>query len=368
VRRLVGSRISTCFAMSLLPSLAVLGCASSEPPGSPQIDAPIESSTAPHEPERRDPEPQFQWQRHYQSDESAGVFAVVPPGATLHRTSRLDKDGWTYDGVHDGVVRVLGIEGETVEIELDWELSDRVLHCVHGSLADLGLRVFIHRDQLEDVTSEGQSVSLGVDEGINVAPGVLVSHVLDMVEPELLTIGKFYTPASRDSLPVPLAEQAAGSLSYGSGAGTPSGKHDLCFTSWSNHLYERSASDPPRALVGGPCLQIAGSVRFNPPGTACAGGKGGFGMTCQYGTRDAWTVAAGTELTWPKGGPAGRTYQDVLVNERPQVRGDVTCFNPTLTCGALELFRVCVPSSSVAYTPVESLDPGGLLHTLPVIE
>jgi hypothetical protein len=353
-------------ALLLLPGVA-LGCRSSEPPGTPQVDEQIEVSAKPEDPVPPAPEPLFHWQRQYRSDESAGVFAVVPPGATLHRTPRLDRVGWTYDGWDNRVVRVLGVEGETVEIELDWELSDRVLHCVYGSLADLGLRVFIHRDQLEDVTSEGQSVSLGVDEGINVAPGVLVSHLLDMVEPELLTIGKFYTPASRDSVPVPLAEQAAGSLSYGSGADTPSGKHDMCFTDWDG-LYERSASDPPRALIGWECLQIAGSVRFNPPGTTCGGSKGGGGRTCHYGTRDAWTVAAGTELTWPKGGSAGRTYQDVLVKERPHVRGNVACFNPTLTCGPLELFRVCVPSSSVSYTPVESLDPGGLLHTLPVIE
>lgn len=363
--------------MSLLPSLAVLGCASSEPPGSPQIDAPIESSTTPQEPERRDPEPQFQWQRHYRSDESAGVFAVVPPGATLHRTSRLDKDGWTYDGMHDGVVRVLGIEGEAVEIELDWEVSDRVAHCVLGSLANLGLRVFIHRDQLADVTSEGQTLELGVDEGINVAPGVRVDRTTLVgpgrggerfqvtVEPELLRVDKFYTPARRDSLPVHLAEQAAGSLSYGSRAPTVSGKHDLCFSTWEQRLYERSESDPPRALVGVPCLQVAGSVRLNPPGTSC-GGVGGFGLACEHGLRgDAWTIEAGTELTWPKGGLAGRTYEDVLVYEQPDVRGDVACFDPNLTCRAAKLFRVCVPTSSVAHTPRELLDPGGKLSPQP---
>jgi hypothetical protein len=357
-------------ALLLSPGVALLGCRGSEPPGSPQVDELIEVAR----PETQDPEPQvsepeFHWQRQYRSDESAGVFAVVPPRATLHRTSRLDGPGWTYDGWDNAVVRVLGVEGEAVEIELDWELSDRAVHCVYGSVSrnKFGLRVFVHRDQLEEVTSEGQSISLGVDEGINVAPGVLVGRVFDIVEPGLLKIGKFYTPASFDSLPVPLAEQAAGSLSYGSGADTPSGKHDLCFTSW-DQLYERSASDPPRALIGGPCLQIAGSVRFNPPGTSCGGSKGGGGMTCHYKTRDAWTVAAGTELTWQKGGPAGRTYQDVLVNERPRVRGDVACFNPELTCGAIELFRVCVPASSVAYTPLESLDLGGLLSPLPPTE
>ena len=184
---------------------------------------------------------------------------------------------------------------------------------VWGTAADLGLRVFIHRDQLADVTSEGQTIELGVEEGINVAPGVLVSRTVGRltadrsfhleVDPELLPIGKFYTPARLDSVPIPLREPAAGVLTYGD-------REQLCFTAYWPNVYELRPSDNPRALVGTGCMQVAGWVRFNPPDTECDG-LGGAGLACGQLWGDAWTIAAGTELTWSKGGPAGRTYRDV---------------------------------------------------------
>lgn len=146
---------------------------------------------------------------------------------------RPDAPDWTYDGARSGVVRVLGETDDAVEIELGWQPSDASMHCVRHSFSDLGLRLFID------------------------------------VDPERLRVDKVYVPARADSVPVALEQDVAGVVTYGD--------HDFCF--WRQSLYASAPGDPPRALVGAECIQVAGVVWLNPEGTGCDRSSGGGGLT-----------------------------------------------------------------------------------------
>lgn len=254
-----GKRIANVVLLALALFLGLPGC-HDRGPSSVQAEPPTQTL-------------EFDWRRTYEADSSAGVFAIVPPGAKLRRSPQPDAPSWTHDGVRSGVVRVLGETDGAVEIELGWQPSDSSMHCVSHSFSDLGLRLFIDRGELEDVTSVGQTIELGPDTGINVAPGVLVDRDAGLlmvhssfggdlrvdVDPERLRVDKFYVPARADSVPVALEQEVAGVVRYED--------HEFCF--WRQSLYASAPGDPPRALVGAECIQVAGVAWLNPEATGC---------------------------------------------------------------------------------------------------
>src|SRR5690606_39070742 len=119
-------RIANVVLLALTSFLALAGC-HDRGPSPVQAEPPMQT-------------PEFDWRREYEADASAGVFAIVPPGAKLRRSPRPDAPSWTHDGVRSGVVRVLGETDGVVEIELGWQPSDSSMHCVSQSFSDLGLR------------------------------------------------------------------------------------------------------------------------------------------------------------------------------------------------------------------------------------
>lgn len=341
---------------------------------SPAAAAPSSKAAAPDSEAR----PPFAWRHEFVAAPEAGTFAVVDLGTKLRKHPRSDSKTWTVDGWHPRVVKVLGRQGDFIEVELDWPEDLEVVHCLLAPASLLGLRMFVREEELADVTTASVSMETGDEAGVVAAPGVLVrTHEEGPIQQWVLTarlhvqryigtasyfawstedslsvevsvpipaVGKLYTPMHVDSLrqalrtPVrfstEVAQGTARRIHYGEGPMRLRGE-----------VYSQSSSDPDHVVVGAPCLQIAGLVSGTEPGGAAGGGGGALSPV----PRDSWTIPAETALTWRSGGAAGRLYRTIELDAAPRRRGDRRCFVPLLGHDDARDLEVCVPAKAVTH-------------------
>lgn len=345
------------------------------PPAPVAPVAPVASTPTTASPEPAPtPEPApFAWRHTFVSDPDAGTFAVVTPGTRLFQ--RPGGPGVVVDEWHPRVVKVLGQEGDLLEVALDWPDDPGVRHCLLAPFAEVGLRVFVREDALADVVAESLNIETGYNAGIVVAPGVLAyissdgarpvwtlaarsrgsSRAMTMTGDHLRiqthtapsALAKTYTPVRVDSLrpkldaPAPFSiamdERAIAQLDYGEAD-----------TRLLGSLYAQSPDDPDRVVFGTSCLQVAGRVNRALESNGAGGAGCGRGP---FAWEDRWQIPAGTPLTWRTGGPAGELFRELTLGQAPTRRGRRSCFAPSFGCGSYPDLAVCVPTAAVVHLP-----------------
>lgn len=372
------------FVAAALLCAACRAAPSPEPATPPAAVAPAAPTTQPAAAPEPKPAP-FAWRHTFVSDPDAGTFAVVLSGARLFK--RPGGPGVLIDEWHPRVVKVLGQEGEFFEIALDWPVDPAVRHCLLAPFADIGLRVFVREDDLADVVTKSMNIETGKDAGIVVAPGVLAyvsgagarpiwtfaartrslsgaatasgQYLRLTARTAPSALAKTYAPIRVDSLrstlddPKPfsieMGERAIAQLDYGEAD-----------TRLRGPIYAQSPSDPDRVVFGADCLQVAGRVNR----ALKSNGAGGAGCGRDpFPWEEHWQIAAGTNLTWRTGGPAGELYREITLGSPPKRRGRRSCFAPSFGCGRYPDLAVCVPTAAVVHVAA-SRHPNSVLREL----
>jgi hypothetical protein len=354
---------------------SALSCAASAVVTEPEPGPEPAPSVAP------DPEPQpaFEWRHEFVSAPEAGLFAVVRGNTMLRKYPRVDSSGWSFDGGHIGVVRIVGRQAEFIEVELDWPTDPTVRHCLLAPLGTVGLRMFVLEHELADVTTAPMVLATGSDTGIVVAAGVFVSpsaglHYRDLYsvydQPQrgmvtngdgldvrttvgLPAVGKFYAATLATSIRAPLRGtvpfdieddwRTLHRIDYGG----------YTLLGWGN-IYAQSESDPNHVVVGVDCLQVAGHIDGAFEGRGLGGGTCS-GPRYDYRPSEPWRLPAGTALTWETGGAAGVLHREVELDYAPRRRGKARCFLPPLdSCGSYEELVVCVPATAIQHIPANA--------------
>lgn len=302
----------------------------------------------------------FDWQHEYATDDGAGPFALVRPGATL-RAQPNGSRGWVYDGLHNLIVQVIAREPDFVEIQLDWPDRPTAYHCAGARADGLGLRLFVDEADLADVTTRATTVEFPGGGGINVAAGVPVTrqedgrmrlstnlptspqhvsalHFTVSVEPVSLDLGKFYVPTSFESLPAPLSIEAKGELRYAGGT--------LRFATLLDRVYEQTKSG--QMSIGSPCLQVAGDYFPLSPEDDWHRPNGGGGCSPGVPYDPAWDVRVGAKLSWPNGSEAGHVLHPTSVLGRLYERGTRRCFDVIIGCSEDFAIRACVSADDIS--------------------
>ena len=368
-----GARVSTRAWFASTVALCACHVAPPPRPAPPQVQAP--AVTPPPDQPAPAPPPPFEWRHTFVAAPEAGTFAVVDAGVTLHKRPRADDRGVPFDGWHSRVVRVVGREAGFVAVDLDWPDDPTVYHCTLAPFGPVGLRVHVREEELADVTTASVEIATGEHTGVLAAPGVRVRKYRDSwslyartgpqslyggmsgdglyidVPTEVPAVGKFYAPVRAASLRAALtstvpftgtpADLRLWRLDYGDQS------IDL-----PRQIFGQSSADPHHVVAGAPCLQVAGHVDSTGP----ARGSGGGG--CAYPPApwdERWQVAAGAELVWRTGGPAGVLLCDIELHDPPRRRGDRRCFAPPLGCGRYDGLEVCAPARTI--THIAASDP-----------
>jgi hypothetical protein len=346
------ARVSSAqqLALALLGLLAASSCRPEQPPTPVPTPVPIETRAPAPEPA---PAP-FEWRHEYIAAEEAGVFALLEWGSRLHSDARDDSPFVEVD-IRPGVVKVIAESPEFVEVQLGWEADPNVTHCRRAPFMDIGLRMFVRRDQLADVTTHSGSIELGEGVGINFAPGVLVEaaaepNVVTLTANDLTTgsfhltfapelvaahVGKLYVPARSSSFPDTLDQQLEGILTYGD--------YEVQHQRWEG-VYAIDAADPNHVLIGASCLRVAGWMRPGAPPGRSSGGGG-----CGIAAKQFWRIQAGAALQWADGRPAGHTLEEFHFYGRPRSKGKLRCFSLRLNCN--EIPELCVAKDAIAEAP-----------------
>lgn len=344
-------------------------------PAPPPVESPASAPGAPGE--------RVPWRHEFVSAPEAGTFAVVPVGAILRSHPRDDASRWEVDGWYPRVVRVLGEVDGFVEVELDWPEDPALTHCLLAPASPVGLRVFVREEVLEEVTSEPLTIETGGGFGVVAAPGVLVrrgvggdggvtltarahvqainawtsgSNVGVSVPGAPPAIGRYYAPVRSASLRAPLPPPAP----YVDGIDRKSGyvvDHGSGTIALPRRIFAQAADDPTLVVVGAPCLIVGGRLQPVPQ----EGGAGGGCAIEILPWEEHWTVAAGTPLTWRRGGEAGRLYRKNTLRSAPRRRGKERCFVPRLGCTEAAALEVCAPAS--AFTHVPASEPPSWWHS-----
>jgi hypothetical protein len=314
---------------------------------------------APTSPPVEPPRPrEFTWHREFELAPAAGSFAVVPRGAGLWLSPDAEGPAAVFTkrkGFGEGgVVQVLGRVGEFVEVQLDWQSRSTEAHC-HPPVLGLGLRVFVREVELADVVLKPQVIDFGDGTGFNIAPGVVVSakeddvllQACNMQSSDIevsvhasadasLQVGKIYTPA----------RMLAGPREQVSDGGTIEAGGEAYVDWFGMTLFGRSERDPDHVLIGGECLQIAGSYiprrslrwpRIDRYGSVYHGLIDPFDLSMEGLIEKGvlhreipklWMIPAGAELSWPDGTPAGTTVREFVIRQAPTHAGSQSCFIP----------------------------------------
>lgn len=342
-----------------LPIFALaLACSRPGPPSSPEVE--------PAAPAR----PAFLWQHEFESAAEAGTFAVLPQSAGIWTSPYDAEPVWIYANTRDGVVKVIGVEGEFVEVLLGWDPGPG-MHCHEAPILDLGLRVFVREAELADVVTRAALIDHGDGTGIVVAPGARVSlsgttatvststsggayfygdhnHFEVTLDAGRLDIGKFYGPAKADELARDRVPFEGGWLSVG-----PRIRLRL---STGLGLFARSEHESNHVVVGTNCLRIAG---FYQPLESNHEGHGGLlctGTLAPEGT-ERWQVPVGAELTWPNGERAGTSFREVVFEQSPIRRGSRLCFVPHVGCEWATGLSTCIAADTLIPLPPTARGP-----------
>jgi hypothetical protein len=352
----------------------------------PPRPAPVATPTVtpPPDPPQPEPPPPFEWRHTFVAAPAAGTFAVVDESTTLHKRPRADDRGVPFRGWHPSVVKVVGREAGFVAVDLDWPDDPTVYHCAQAPLGPVALRMYIREEELADVTTTSVVMATGEDTGILAAPGVRVRKYRDLWSLYARTgeqsyyggmssdrlyidapaappdVGKFYAPVLAASLRAELASTApfTGSLDLYRVWRLDYGVENIDLP---RQLYAQSSADPHHVVAGAPCLQVAGHVDSTSPSRGVGGG-GCAGPPRPWDER--WRVAAGADLVWRTGGPAGALLRDIELADPPRRRGDRRCFAPPFGCGRTDDLTVCAPARTITHIPASD-PPAGLSMIVP---
>lgn len=266
-----------------------------------------------------------------------------------------------------GAVQVIGQADGFVEVALDWRPDADTAYCWPPAYP-LALRVFVRKDELQDVVTKTKVVDFGDGTGLSIAPGAAVQSSSDGLRLSSATVvrnhggvsavvpadtdlalGKIYTPA-RDSrmhdVSLEPGTVRAGSKVYDYLANTP--------------VFAYAEHDPSHVLYGAECLQIAGFHTARPERSGGSwvdershhddfavdlGGLIGKGGP-QREFENLYEIPANAALSWPNGATAGTSVRALWIQRKPIRRGSRRCFTLALDSyaygGDMSTLEFCV--------------------------